>query len=238
MALNTIGDIQTEFLVRNNLTTTDSFVTDTTLKGWTQDALTYCAGYKKWVFTEGRVSTTFASLVTNEDGYLMGEYPEGWKADSIRLLTIGGKRVDKKNFYKFQEFVEDNEGATDRIYTDFNRRIIINPHIDLSGTVTAWGQYTPSLDWSIPASVTPFSNNDEEGNEALVEKMTVYLKRREHLPQEAELHDKRVVDKLEELYKKTAEEQAMYQTTDGEGMWKRMDIVNGTFGDELSSNQF
>ena len=233
MSLNTIGDIQTEFLVRNNLTTTDSFVTDATLTGWTKEAHVYCAGFKKWPFTEGRVSTTFASLVTSEDGYLVGEYPEGWKADSIRLLTIGGKRVDKKNFYKFQKYIEDNPSDNERIYTDYNRRYYVNPNIDLSGTVTAWGQYTPAPDYSIPASYTVFSNNDEEGNEAIVEKMTAYLKRREHLPQEAELHDKRASDKLAEIWVKVGDEQAMYQDTDGEGMWKRIDVVNGGFRDDL-----
>ena len=233
MSLNTIGEIQTEFLVRNNLTTTDSFVTDDTLKGWTQQAHAYCAGYKKWPFTEGRVSTTFASLVTDETGYLAMEYPEGWKADSIRLFTIGGSRLDKKNFYKFQQYIEDNPSDNERIYTDYNRRVYINPRIDLSGTVTAWGQYTPAPDYSLPASYTVFSNNDEEGNEAMVEKMTSYLKRREHLPQEAELHDKRVTDKLAEIWVKVGDEQAMYQDTDNDGMFKRIDVVNGGFRDDL-----
>ena len=235
MSLNTIGDIQTEFLVRNNISTTDAFVTDATLTGWTKEAHTYCAGYKKWPFTEGRVSTTFASLVNDEDGYLVGEYPEGWKGDSIRLLTVGGKRLDKKNFYKFQQYIEDNPSSTERIFTDYNRRYYINPSIDLSGTVTAWGQYSPAPDYSIPASYTVFSNNDEEGNEAIVEKMTAYLKRREHLPTEAELHDKRATEKLVEVWVKITDEQAMYQDTDNEGMWKRIDIVNGGFRDDIIS---
>jgi hypothetical protein len=238
LSLQTIGDIQTEFLVRNNLTTTDTFITDTVLKNWTRDAHIYCAGFKKFPFTEGRVSTTFASLTTNEDGYLVGEYPEGWKSDSIRRLTIGGKTVEKKNFYKFAEFVEENPTSNDRIYTDFNRRILINPLLDASGTVTAWGQYTPAPDYSLPTSVTVFSDAEDDGNEAIVEKMTTYLKRREHIPQEAELHDKRTDDILNKIWVKYTDEQAMYQDVDGEGMWKRIDVVNGTFEDELSSNQF
>jgi hypothetical protein len=239
MSLKTIGDIQTEFLVRNNLTTTDSFLTDQILKDWTNEAHIFCAGYKKWPFTEGRISTTFASLATNEDGYLAGSYPEGWKSDSIRLMTIGGRRVDKKNFYKFQQFVEDNPSANDRIFTDYNRIYYVNPRIDLSGTIAVWGQYTPVIDLSLPAEVTVFSNYDEEGNEAMVEKITAYLKRRENEPQLAEAHDARASAKLDEVATKIKDEQAQYQDTDNDGMFKRIDVVNGGFRDDIiNRNQF
>jgi len=239
MSLKTIGDIQSEFLVRNNLTTTDGFITDQMLKDWTNEAHIFCAGYKKWPFTEGRVSTTWASLATNEDGYLAGSYPEGWKSESIRLMTIGGSRIDKKNFQKFQQYLEDNPAATDRIFTDYNRVYYVNPRIDVSGTIAVWGQYTPVVDLSLPSEVTVFSNYDEEGNEAMVEKITSYLKRREHQPQEAETHDQRASAKLEEVYGKIKDEQAMYQDTSNEGIFKRIDVVNGGFrDDELNENQF
>jgi hypothetical protein len=237
--ITTIGDIQSEFLVRNNRTTTDGFITDQILKDWTREASNYCAGFHKWPFTEGRVSTTYASLVTSEDGYLVGEYPEGWKSDSIRLLTIGGKRVDKKNFYKFQQFIEDNPSDDERIFSDYNRRYYVNPRIDLSGTITVWGQYSPFFDTSLPGETTVFSSNEEEGNEAIVEKMTSYLKRREHQVQEAETYDQRTNLKLEEIWKKITDEQALYQDTDNDGMWKRFDAVNGGFRDDIMNrNQF
>lgn len=239
MSLNTVSDIQTEVLVRNNRTTTDSFITDAMLDDWIRDAHVWAAGYKKWPMTEGRASTTFTSLGTNEDGYLALSYFEGWKADSVRRLSIGGKRLFKKNFYKFTEFLEDNPSSVDRLFSDFARVVYINPRIDLSGTVTAWGQYTPALDPTDKTAITIFSNFDEEGNEALVERMTGYLKRREHLPDEAELHDQRAVAKLEELHVKIKDEQFGYQDTDNEGMWKRIDVVEGGYRDDLfKRNQF
>ena len=230
--LSTIADIQNEVLIRNNRTTTDSFITDTILNDWIREAHLWACGVHKWPFTEGRVSTTYASLVTNEDGWLTGQYPEGWKPDSIRLLTIGGKRVDKKNFYQFQEFLEDNSAANDRVYTDFGGLYYINPNIDVSGTVTAWGQYTPVIDPTDQTSLTLFTSKAEEGNEAIVEKMTSYLKRREHLAQEAELHDQRALAKLEEIWKRVLDEQYAYQPTDGEGMFKRLDLLNGSLRED------
>jgi len=100
MALRTNNDIITEVLVRNNRTTTDSFITDTTIQGWLKDAHIWAAGFKKWPMTEGKNSTTAASAVLSPEGYTTIAYPEGYKADSIRLLTVGGKRFNKKNFYK------------------------------------------------------------------------------------------------------------------------------------------
>ena len=238
MPLRTVSDIITEVLVRNNRTTTDSFITDAMLNRWLTAANAWATGYHKWPFTEGKSSTTFASLVTDDLGYLRGEYPEGWKSDSIRQLLIDGKRVQKLNWEDFQMYIENHTDDDERIYSDFGRSYFINPRIDLSGTVTAWGQYSPNVDATDTSATTVFSNYDEEGNEAIIEKMTGYLKRREHLPQEAELHDKRAAEKLEEIWNKIADEQYAYQSKD-RGMFERIDLVNGgMYGDELDTDQF
>lgn len=227
MSITNAGEIQGEVLVRNNRTTTDSFITDTILQDWLRDAHQWASSFHKWPFTEGKATTTFAA---SSDGMA---YFEGWKTDSIRLLQIGGKRVDKKNFYEYQRFIEDNSSATDRIYSDFARVVYVNPLIDLSGTLTAWGQYAPIIDPTDLTATTIFSGYEEDGNEAIVEKMSSYLKRREHQPDEAELHDQRAAGKLEELWKRIQDEQYGYQTTDGDGMFKRMDVLNGGFRDDI-----
>jgi hypothetical protein len=232
--LNTTNDIITEVLVRNNRTTTDSFITDSTIQGWLKDAHTWAASYKKWPFTEGRYSTTASSTSTSPEGYTRLAYPESFKADSVRLMTVDGKRFEKKNFYKFQEFVEDNSGDDDLIYTDYGRELLINPNASgFSGTVVLWGQYSPILDVTDLSAKTIFSDYDEEGNEALVEKMTAYLKRREHLPDEAELHDQRAQAVLEAIYTRFADEQFAYHDTGGDGMFKRFDVVNGGFREDV-----
>src|SRR3990167_9119874 len=98
MSLNTISDITTEVLVRSQQNTTSGHITDTMLNDWLTEKHRWAASFKKWPFTEGRVSTTFASLATDEDGNSRGEFPEGWKPESIRQMKIDGKWVQKTGF--------------------------------------------------------------------------------------------------------------------------------------------
>lgn len=237
--MTNLGEIKADVLVKLAVSTTTAYYTDDILNDWIDQAHKWAAGYKKWPFTEGRVSTTWASLTTDEDGMIVGEYPEGWKSDSIRYLTIGGCRVDKKNYYKFRQYLEDNSSATDRIFTDHGRRYYVNPRIDVSGTVTAWGQFTPAeLDGSVPTSETVFQG-EPEGAEAIVEKVLSFAKIRENKFQEAAGHENLAKQKLEELSQRIKDEQAGYQDTDNDGMFKRFDVVEGGFHDDLfDSNQF
>ena len=224
--MRTRDDVFTEVLVRNNRTTTDGFITDTMLKSWYKESHVWATAVHKWPFTEGKNSTTYTTSVTDDLGNVVVSYPEGWKADSIRVLTIGGKRMDKQVFSSFLRFLEDNTGSTERIYSDFARQLYVNVNADVSGTLTAYGQYMPIIDVTDETGITIFSDYDEEGNEAIVEKMTGYLKRREHLPDEAELHDQRAMVKLEEVWKRIQDEQYAYETKD-QNMFEDFDVLNG-----------
>ena|SRR3990167_1573873 len=229
--MRTFANIKSEILVRLGVSTTISYYTDAILNNWIVESNRWATGYKKWPFTEGRVSTTFASGVTDEDGLLRFEYPEGWRADSVRLLTIGGSQLNKKNYYGFRKFLEDNSGSDEKIYSDFGRQIFINPNIDLSGTVTAWGQYTPFLDDSI--TLTVFSDNEEEGNEAMVYKVMEYAYERDSKLQESITALNKAKDLLETLWQKIQNEQFGYQETDSEGIFKRLDVLGGATRDDL-----
>lgn len=230
--LTNVGDIQTEVLVRNNRTTTDSFITDAMLQDWTRMAHTWAAAQHKWPMTEGRVSTTWAA--TEEWNF------EGYKADSLRIIQVGGKRLRKLDFRNYQTFREEEPESDERVYSDFGKTVFINPNIDLSGTLTAWGQYQPVIDPTDLAAETVFSSWDAEANEAMVEKMSSYLKRREHLPDEAELHDQRASAKLAEVWQRILDEQHVYQTHPSSGgMFERFDVLEGGFNEDiLKRDQF
>ena len=226
MAINNVGDIFTEFLIRNNRTTTDSFITDAMLQDWTRMSHTWASSQHKFPFTEGRVSTTFSA--TEEWNF------EGYKADSFRLMQIGGKRLKKLDFRNYQIFREEEPSSDERVFADFGRTVFINPNVDLAGTLTAWGQYEPVIDPTDLTAITIFSGFDEEGNEAILEKMTAYLKRREHIPNEAELHDKRASLILDEIWKRVLDEQYQYQThPDSGGMFRRFDVLEGDYQEEI-----
>lgn len=224
--MRTRDDIFTEVLVRNNLTTTDTFITDATLKNWFRDAHVWASSYHKWPMTEGRVSTTF----TGSEEWSF----EGYKADSLRIVQIGGKRLTKLNFEDYQTFREEEPTGNDRVFTDFGKLVFINPYVDLGGTLTAWGQYQPYIDVTDETGLTVFTNFDDEGNEGILEKMNSYLKRRLGNTQAAELHDQRAVAKLDEVWKRVLEEQFKYQThPDSGGMFKRFNVVAGGMNDEI-----
>lgn len=254
MALYNQGDIIKDFLARMNQSSTSAFYTDDILTNWCSNANQWAAARYKWPMTEGRYSTTSASLGTNEDGFTTLTYPEGFRADSIRLLTIGGKRFDKKIFIKFQGFLQDNPADTSDIYSDFFRTIVINPNAkDLSGTVVAWGQVNipplatdtvGSVTGTIgpdPTALTIFSGTEEDGNEAIVQKMMAYAYMRERSPvglqrgklvSASALHDQNASGILDAIWKRIQDEQAMYQTTRSDSMFERFDVVGGVLEED------
>lgn len=224
-------ELKTQILVRGGWSTSVS-VTEANLNELIDRAHKFCAGFHKWPDTEGRQSTTFASLVTNEDGILVGEYPEGWKTDSIRLLTIGGKRVNKKDYYKFRSFLEDNSTDTERMFSDYFRLYYINPRIDISGTVSVWGQYTPAS-LGGETGTTVFDGGNTEGDEAIIEMTMSYVYKRLGELQKAQVHEQGSRNIMKELWKRILDEQYQYQTVNDDGMWKRFDVLEGGYREDI-----
>lgn len=251
--LRTQGDIITDFLVKMNTSTTAGFYTDRILTTWASNAHAWAVSRHKWPFSEGRYSTTSASLGTNEDGYTTLEYPEGFQPDSVRLLTIGGKKFDKKNFFKFRDFLEDNPSDTSNIFSDYARRMYINPHASgISGTVVVWGQINiaPLATDTItggdtgpdPSALTIFSDFANEANEAIVEKMMSYALDREKSPTSivggksvnaGSSHEFKAGAILDAVWKRITDEQFSYQDTRNDGMFKRFDVLGGGFKEDI-----
>ena len=234
MAIRTLGDIQDEFLIRGNYSTSVAFITDAILNDWLRQGYRFVANFKKWPYTEGRASTTYAT--TSEDW----NYPEGWRPDSIRFLQIGGKRLEKLNFEDYQIFREESSSGDDRVYTDFGLLYSVNPNIDLTGTMTAWGQYTPAIDPTIKTDLTVFSDVAEEGNDAIVNEILSFAKTREKKPQEAKFYHEFAISQLNKLYEEVSVEQFKYQSHPDRGGWfKRFNVLTGRDqSDEVKRDQF
>lgn len=238
-SLSTLAEIQTEFVVRQNSATTVAYFTDAVIRNWMDQAHKYAAGYKKWPMTEGRISTSYASLATDDDGKLYGNYPEGWKLRSLRMLKVGGFLFAKKDFYAYNRFLEDFPSATDKVYTDHGNLYYLNSAASPTGTVTMWGQYVPILDTTDPTAQTIFSGTDEDGNQAIVELMQSFAMTREKKEDEAKNHLVKAQAILEGVWKKFTDESAMYTQPDNDGMFKRIDVVGGGFrADNLKRDQF
>lgn len=232
MATRTLQNLEDEVLVRLGANTTLGYYTDAILYAWISEAHRWAASYKKWPFTEARVSTTYASLVTSEDGYLRGEYPEGFKADSIRSLVVGGKRIQKVAFNKFLSFMEDNPSDDEKIFSDWGRNYYLNPNMGLSGTVMVWGQYMPYIDTTDDTALTVFSDYDEEGNEAIIDEVISYALTREKKASDAQFFHQKAIEHLNGIWARIQDEQFGYHTTDDEGQFKRIDIISGNLRED------
>jgi len=222
------GEIKQEILVRSGKTTTSAWLSEAYLNDWINQAHRWSAGFKPWPYTEGRAQTTYTGLETLDF--------EGYKADSFRFMTIDGKRIQKINFEDYRIFKEEQPDSSDRIYSDFGGLVYINVNMALSGTLIAYGQYSPANipdgDGATADDVeTVFTEHGDEGNQAIIAKVRSWIAGREN---ESVVEDKfeqksRVL--LEELWKRIMDEQFAYQTKD-RGMFKRMDIIGGQYDDE------
>ena len=143
MSLRTTADLINEVLVRNNRSTTDSFITDAMLQDWTRQANNYCTTQFKWPSSEVR-DKSYAWTGSEEVDY--SNFTVDFKADSIRILLIGDERLEKLGFEDYLKMREDRPNANNRVFSDFGRIVYINPSADVSGTITAFGQYTPKID--------------------------------------------------------------------------------------------
>ena len=229
--LNSLGDITTEFLVRMNTSTTVAF-SDTMVKSWLNQAYAWTASFHKWPFTERRDNTiTFTGVEENN-------YPSDFRTNAIRLLQIDGKRLQKLAFEDYQIFREQFPDRNDKVWASYGRSLFINPFLGISGTLTAWGQYTPvPLDVTDPTATTVFSEADEEGNDAVVEKMLSYAKLREKKIDEAQAHDQRASILLEQIWKRCQDEQFMAHPID-RGIFGHFDVLTGRGGKMIDENQF
>lgn len=237
-SISTVGEIQAEFVVRQNSATTIAYYTDTVIKSWIDQAHKFAAGYKKWPMTSARAATTYASLVLDEEGLLSGQYPEAWKLNSIRFLRIGGKRYEKKSFFSFLKFLEDKPSASDEIYTDYGRLYYVNAGANGSGTISIWGQYIPALDTTDPNAATIFSGVDVNGNLAMVELMQSYAMTREKKESEAKVHFEKALSLLEAAWKLFEDDNFVKQEANTDGMFSRIDVVGGRTRDDFNSDQF
>lgn len=230
--MRTAPDIIAEFLVRNNRTTTDSFITDGMLDFWLDDSHKWGASYHKWPFTEN--ITELGTFGTEKLPY-SGARDANIKVDSIRMLGVGDiaaiatmvpfKRVV---FSEYLSYKQANVSGVDAIFSDFARNVYVNTLASgATGSVYAFYQFLPTT-INAGTTSTVFTDYDDEGNEAIVERMTSYLKRREHLADEAELHDKRAMDKLDIMWKTIEDEAAQYQAAPGsQGMFRWFNVLYG-----------
>jgi len=220
--------LQQEVLVRGAVDTTSSFITETMLRTWLGDAYIWAAAYHKWPFTEYMDKS--GAFTSGTETYA---YPNIYfKTDSIRLMKIGSYLFDKKNFSDYLKYREDYPSGVDKIFSDFGRTLYINPNC-VTGTIYAFAQKTPIsfLSWmtsygSEASASTVFSNYDEEGDDAIVEKTLSWMMKRKGDLKSAADYEGRATLLLEQVWQRIKDEQFGYQTKD-RSLFKDFNIIEG-----------
>lgn len=218
----------TEVVVKGGLDTTVGFYTDSALERNIDRAYKWAAAYHKWPCTEYMDKSGLFTSGTEENSYPNTSL----RTDSIRLLKIGDDLFRKLAFNDYLQFREDFSDDDEKVFSDFGRTIYINPNA-ATGTMYAYAQLIPAA-FSAGTDTTIFSTYDEEADDAIVHQTLSLLYMRAKDFQAAKEHHAIAKEILDGLWKRTQDEQAMYQTKDRE-MFKRVDIVHGGFYKDLNN---
>ena len=211
------GDIKEEVIVRGAIDTTSGYITNSMLNDWINQSHKWAASYRKWPFTEHMDKSGAFSSATEEYSY-----PTNFKADSIRILKIGSELLEKKNFEDYLKYREDYPSGTEKFYSDYVRKYYVNPNCGCSGTIYAYGQYTPG-EMTASTSTTVFYT---EGDEAIILGTLSKVMFKQKKFNESITYNDRAKEVLDEIWERIKEEQYAYQTHD-RPLFKRFDVLKG-----------
>jgi hypothetical protein len=181
-----------------------------------------------WPMTEGRRNMAYS---TEEQ-----DYPSDMKSDSVYMLLIGGKRYDKKNFQSYQVYREDQPDRDEKIFSDWNRTLFINPNAGASGTIVCYGQVILT-DINTSASTTVFSVAEPEIDEAMVQLAYAELLDSEKMknPQKAQVVRQNAFAVVDGVWDTIKLKQYTYQDKSAQ-MFKGIDVLNGNVDDDNINN--
>lgn len=227
--LNNLGDLKTEVLVRLNASTTQAYYTDPILNQWGDLSHRWACSYKKWPF----LFYLDQSIAFN--GGETYTYPTNFKTGSIRYIQDASvpspSMYRKTEFMSYQKYRNENSSGQDKVFADLGRVFYINPNI-ATGTLMAYGMILPASLAGDPASTTQFSGADEDGNEAIVELMLSYAKKREKKLSESDDHIKAAKAILDNLWLAMVQERGNAEIKDTP-MFRRFNVERGVLSEDL-----
>ena len=146
----TFLEMQTAFYDEFSISTTDSFLTLAYVKRILNRAKGKVEATHDWPHLE-------RSMVRDSEVNEYFNYPENWKQDSIYKLKYNGDDYEKVRFADYLRY-QENENASDKIFSDFRNRFFINPAPTevISRGIELWGQEY-SDDMSDDSDESPFT---------------------------------------------------------------------------------
>lgn len=163
--MQTRSEMETELLSRLQVAANSTLFPASRLTLLIQNAHIWATQIAYWHdLVRARMTNSFSS-------YEYYDYPANFRSESIIRLEMDGDEYKRKNWEDYLTFKDNNPSSTKKMFASFGRQFFIHPTPTTNGTnnITAWGSIqADSL--SAASSTTIFSNNKEEGNEAIVRK--------------------------------------------------------------------
>ena len=187
--MTTREDLENELIARLEVSDNSSLFPSTRITSLIKDAYIWATQLFYWHdLVRARCTSTSA-------GYEYYDYPENFRSESIIRMEVDDKEYLRKNFEDYQAYKKANPGTNKKMFASFGRQFFINPTPTVTGdnNIVIWGAIqADALESS--TSVSIFSYNKEEANEAVIKKaMSVALARSDAAQAKQELGDAVVI---------------------------------------------
>lgn len=163
--MRTRSDMETELLARLQVANNSSLYPAARLTTLIQNAYTWAT--TTWVWTD-LVNGKYTSSIANNEYY---DYPDSFRSNTIMRLELDNVSYKRKSFEDYLDYKENNIDSDYKMFASYGRYYFIHPTPKTNGTnnITVWGALMAD-DLTTSSSITIFSDNKEEGNEAIVKK--------------------------------------------------------------------
>ena len=163
--MRTRADMEAELLARLQVANNSTMFPSARITTLIQNA--YIWATTTWVWTD-LVNGKYTSTIANSEYY---DYPADFRSNTIMRLTVDGVSYDRKAFEDYLAYKERNPSDKYKMFASYGRYYFIHPTPTANGSnnITVWGALMAD---GLPNanSTTIFTDNKEEGNEALVRK--------------------------------------------------------------------
>lgn len=180
--MRTRSDMEVELLARLQVASNSTAYPSSRITSLVKEGYIWATQLFIWLdLVEGKKSHTVAS----QENY---NYPTELKSSSIFMLTVNDEVYERKNFEDYLKYKLDNPTSNLKIFANFKRQIFIHPVPSDNGSnnLKVWGSIQASS-LSSSTDTTIFTDNKEEGNEAIVRKaFSVAIKRTDQSLSKAE----------------------------------------------------
>jgi len=168
----TRADLEAELLEQLLVADNSTLYPSTRLTSLVQNAYIWATQLVIW---HDLVRAVYTSSVATINYY---DYPDEFRSESIVRLEVAGEKSARKNFEDYLDFKNRNPTSTKRIFASFGRQYFISPTpLANNLEITLWGAVQADA-LALSTTKTIFSDNKQDGNEAVVRKaFSVAIKR-------------------------------------------------------------